>query len=90
VLKQVSCRIVFPNQLFMKQTKTLHDKNSLVEQISKFFDKEKVEQVARETKFVQRESKLDGMIFFSLCVYSQEGSDHKFGRFMQRITDRRH
>lgn len=56
----------------MKQTKALQDKNSLAEQISKFFDKEKVEQLARETKFVQRESNLMGLDFFFLCLFAHQ------------------
>jgi hypothetical protein len=56
----------------MKQTKALQDKNSIVEQISKLFDKEKVEQLARETKFVQRESNLMGVDFFFLCLFAHQ------------------
>jgi hypothetical protein len=56
----------------MKQTKALQDKNSLVAQISKFFDKEKVEQLAHETKFVQRESNMKGLDFFFLCLFAHQ------------------
>lgn len=56
----------------MKPTKALQDKDRLVQQISKFFDREKVEQLARKTKFVQRQSNLTGIDFFLLCLFSHQ------------------
>lgn len=59
----------------MSQPKALHHKNNLADQISKFFDKEKVEQLARETKFVQRESSLMGFDFLLLCMFVHQKND---------------
>ena len=57
----------------MKQSsKALPDKNTLVQQIKKIFDPEKVKRLARKTKFVQRESLITGMDFFILCLFSHQ------------------
>jgi len=42
---------------------------SFIYEISTFFDKDKIEAIARETNFVQRESKLNGLLFLSLLVF---------------------
>ena len=46
------------------------NKNSLIREISEFFDKDFIEKLARETGFVQRERKLRGLDFFLLCVFT--------------------
>jgi len=56
----------------MANSKALPDKNKLVEEIEKYFDKNVVNQIAKETRFVQRQSKLSGMDFFFLCVFSHQ------------------
>jgi hypothetical protein len=56
----------------MNPSEALRIKNSQIEKISKFFDRETVEKIARETKFVQRESPLSGMDFFLLCVFCHQ------------------
>lgn len=57
----------------MKQSlKALPDKNTIVNQIKKIFDPEKVEELARKSKFVQRESQITGMDFFMLCLFSHQ------------------
>jgi hypothetical protein len=54
----------------MKLSSSNGNKDKLIEIIQGFFDPKFIEEISRLTKFVQRESKLQGMIFFSLCVYS--------------------
>jgi len=56
----------------MEPSEVLRCKNKLIEQISKSFDKEKIEQIAFDTKFVQRESKFTGVDFFFLCVFAHQ------------------
>ena len=59
----------------MRHPKALRAKNKQIDIISKFFDPEKVEQIARDTKFVQRDSALSGMDFFLLCVFAHQKVD---------------
>jgi hypothetical protein len=56
----------------MVNSKALPDKNSLVAEIEKYFDQQTVKQIAKETRFVQRQSKLSGMDFFFLCVFAHQ------------------
>lgn len=42
---------------------------SFIREMSKFFDEEKIEEIARQTGFVERKSKLTGMLFLSLFVF---------------------
>jgi hypothetical protein len=56
----------------MASTKALLDKSKWIAEIRKYFDEKKVEQIARETKFVQRKSKLSAMDFFFLCVFAHQ------------------
>ncbi len=49
-------------------------KNNLISEISKFFDKDFIEHLAQATGFVQRESKLQGLDFFLLCVFAHQKS----------------
>ena len=49
--------------------------DEFLEHITQLFEKEHVEQTARETKFVQRQSKLTGHIFlitytFAMSIYA--------------------
>lgn len=60
----------------MTNSKALQDKNKLLDEISKYFDADKVNQIARETKFVQRKSKLTAMDFFFLCVFAHQKDDN--------------
>ena len=41
-------------------------------EIKQFFTTEEINQLARETKFVKREGKIDGRIFLELIVFSNE------------------
>jgi hypothetical protein len=50
-------------------------KDKLISEISKFFEKDLVEKIARETGFVQRSRKLDCLNFFSLCFCTTESRD---------------
>lgn len=59
----------------MSLPKALQVKNKQIEIISRFFNRESVEQIARDTKFVQRESPLSGMDFFLLCVFAHQKID---------------
>jgi hypothetical protein len=56
----------------MTNSKALFDKNKWIAEIGKYFNEQKVEQIARETKFIQRKSKLCAMDFFFLCVFSHQ------------------
>ncbi len=53
-----------------------HTFNELVKnidaEISPFFSSEELNQLARESKFVQRESKIDGSVFLDLIVFNSE------------------
>ena len=73
----------------MKLSNANEAKDKLIEVIKGLFDAKFIEETARLTKFVQRESKLQGIIFFSLCVYSKERRNNKFRGFMQGITNGR-
>jgi len=44
------------------------NKDKIIGVINEFFDREFIVKTARLKKFVERESKLGGLIFFSLCV----------------------
>ena len=56
----------------MKLSTKSKDKNKIISIIQKFFDIDKIGETAKATHFVQRESKLDSVIFFSLCVFTSE------------------
>lgn len=58
------------------------NKNRLIATIKDYFDSEFIDKISRETKFVQRTSKLQGMIFFSMRIYSEARGCNKFGGFM--------
>jgi hypothetical protein len=49
---------------------SLNDKDKLITLIGNYFDEKYIEKVARLTGFVKRKSKLQGSIFFYLCVFS--------------------
>ena len=66
----------------MKPSNGKENKDKIIETIKEFFDSKFIEDMSKLTKFVQRESKVQGVIFFSLCVYSKERWHHKPGRFM--------
>lgn len=53
----------------MKLSKNFDSKNNIISIIEKFFDIEKIKQIAVETNFVKRESKLDAIKFFSVYVF---------------------
>lgn len=80
---------IHQNRFIMKLS-SKGNKDKIIELIQKFFDEKFIEEASRKTKFVQRESKLQGLIFFSLCFYGKEGRNSKFGGFMQRTTKGRH
>lgn len=47
---------------------TIGNKDKIIGVIKEFFDTEFIIETSRLKKFVERESKLGGLIFFSLCV----------------------
>jgi hypothetical protein len=63
----------------MKPSQKDENKDKLISEISKFFEKDLVENIARETGFVQRSRKLDSLNFFSMCICTTESRD-KFRR----------
>lgn len=67
----------------MKLSTKSKDKNKIISIIQKFFDIEKIEATARATNFVQRASKLDSVIFFSVCVWTSERKHREFRRLLQ-------
>jgi len=56
----------------MKLSNVDENKDKLIGIIKEFFDKKIIEAIAASTKFVQRESKLQGINFFSVCICGQE------------------
>jgi hypothetical protein len=60
----------------MANSKALLDKNKLVEEIKKEFDEETVSRISKETKFVQRKSKLSAMDFLILCVFAHQKNEN--------------
>lgn len=68
----------------MKLSTKSKGKDKIISTIQKFFDIEKIEEIARATNFVQRKSKLDSVIFFSVCVCTSERSHTEFRRLLQR------
>ena len=66
----------------MKLSNGTKSKDKIIEIIKGFFDTKFIETTARSRKFVQRESKLQGVIFFSVCVYGKARRNDKFGGFM--------
>lgn len=66
----------------MKLSRKKENKDKIIELIQGFFDTKFIEETARLTQFVQRSSKLQGLIFFSVCVYSKERGHDKSGGFM--------
>jgi hypothetical protein len=61
---------------------TIRNKDKIIVVIKEFFDTEFILKTAKLTHFVERESKLGGLIFFSLRIYNKERRGNKFGRFM--------
>lgn len=59
----------------MRPTKALQSKSNQIEIISRFFDPDRVEHLARESKFVQRESLLSGMDFLLLCMFAHQKTE---------------
>lgn len=58
----------------MKPSKVPQSKINEIEQMHNLFDKKQIEQLAYDTKFVQRKSKLTGVDFFFLCVFAHQQS----------------
>lgn len=52
----------------MKLSNVIDNKSKLIELIKGYFDTKIIEEISQKTKFVQRKSKLNSMIFFSVCV----------------------
>ena len=42
---------------------------TFIKDLSNFFNKEKIEEIAKETNFVERESKVTGLLFLSILVF---------------------
>jgi len=76
VLKRITIKIELLKNIQMVNSKALLDKTKLLEEIKKYFDEEKINRIARETKFVQRERKLGAMNFFCLCVFAHQKDEN--------------
>lgn len=59
----------------MRPPTALRSKNKQIQAITKFFSAKKIEQLARETKFVQRDSPLSGLDFLMLCIFAHQQSE---------------
>lgn len=58
------------SNLSAEEQRTLKEQlEGVVKEISLFFNQEQIEQLARESGFVERESKLTGLLFLSLFVF---------------------
>jgi hypothetical protein len=60
----------------MKLSSKKENEDKIIERIKGFFDTQFIEEISRLTKFVQRKSKLQGIVFFSMCVYRQERGNY--------------
>jgi hypothetical protein len=56
----------------MKLSSKKENEDKIIDRIKGFFDTQFIEEISRLTKFVQRKSKLQGIVFFSMCVHRQE------------------
>lgn len=54
----------------MKLSKKSSYKDNILSILQKFFDIEKIDEIAKSTKFEQRKRNLTGVIFFFFCVFS--------------------
>lgn len=52
----------------MKFTEELPEIKAIISNLSKYFDRDRIEQEARSCKFIQRPKKLTGFAFFIICV----------------------
>ena len=60
---------IHQNCTIMKLSSKKENKDKIIELIKGFFDSKFIEETSRMTKFVQRKSKLQGIIFFSyVCL----------------------
>lgn len=59
----------------MRPSAALHSKSKQIAEINKFFSGNKIEQLARDTKFVQRDSPLSGLDFLLLCIFAHQQSE---------------
>ena len=62
--------VIHQNYAIMKLSPIIETKSKLLESIRKIFDEKFIEATTKGTQFVQRKSKLQGLIFFSLRFYS--------------------
>jgi hypothetical protein len=56
---------------------------TFIKDLSNFFDKEKIEEIAKATNFVERESKLTGLLFLSLFVL---GASHHGNPTLEQLV----
>jgi hypothetical protein len=83
LLSQVIIPFFARKHRFVFTTKRLNDKNiqeleqSLQSQFENHFQADEISQLAREEKFVQRKSKLDGITFLSLIVFNNSALRHE-------------
>lgn len=52
----------------MKFSSDLPEIATIVDTLCRYFDKDRIEQVAKDTKFIQKPNKLTGMAFFCICT----------------------
>ena len=77
----------------MLQTMRFQIKDNEIEKLSKvlleFFDEDQIEQLGRQTKFIQRSRELTAMPFAKLCIIGvfQEGLSASLGQLCSKLHD---
>jgi Transposase DDE domain len=57
----------------MKFTEELPDLDKITSKLTKYFDRERIEALAKSTNFIKKPRKLTGFAFFSLCILQSFG-----------------
>src|SRR5690606_42162395 len=77
----------------MLQTMRFQIKDNEIEKLSKvlleFFDEDQIEQLGRQTKFIQRSRELTAMPFAKLCIIGvlDEGLSASLGQLCSKLQD---
>lgn len=57
----------------MKFSEKIPEIDTIIESLRNYFDKDRIEKEAKETKFIQKPKQLTGMAFFSICLMQGVG-----------------
>ena len=58
----------------MKFSEKIPEIDTITDSLCSYFDKDRIEQEAKDTKFIQRPRQLTGMAFFSICIMQGFGT----------------